>query len=41
MTRRQPDNSKMREILGSPLIPIEEGIKRMMTSEKYLKSIGL
>ncbi len=41
MTRRQPDNSKMREILGAPLIPIEEGIKRMMTSEKYLKSIGL
>ncbi len=41
MTRRQPDNSKMREILGAPLIPIEEGIRRMMASEKYLKSIGL
>lgn len=41
MTRRQPDNSKMKEILGRELIPVEEGIKRMMTSQKYLQSIGL
>jgi len=41
MTRRQPDNSKMKEILGRDLISVEEGIKRMMNSEKYLKSIGL
>jgi UDP-glucuronate decarboxylase len=41
MTRRQPDNTKMKEILGRHLITIEEGISRMMTSEKYLQSIGL
>ena len=41
MTRRQPDNNKMREILGRELISLEEGIKRMIASEKYLKSIGL
>lgn len=41
MTRRQPDNTKMKEILGRELITVEEGIKRMMNSEKYLQSIGL
>jgi len=41
MTRRQPDNSKMKEILGRELISVEEGIKRMMSSQKYLQSIGL
>ena len=41
MTRRQPDNTKMKEILGRELITVEEGIKRMMSSEKYLQSIGL
>lgn len=41
MTRRQPDNTKMKEILGQELISIEEGIKRMMTDKKYLASIGL
>lgn len=41
MTRRQPDNTKMKEILGRELISVEEGIKRMMTSKKYLQSIGL
>jgi UDP-glucose 4-epimerase len=41
MTRRQPDNTKMKEILGRELISVEEGIKRMMASEKYLQSIGL
>jgi len=41
MTRRQPDNSKMKEILGRELISVEDGIKKMMNSEKYLKSIGL
>jgi UDP-glucuronate decarboxylase len=40
MTRRQPDNMKMREILNKPLINIEEGIKRMMQSDLFLKSIG-
>lgn len=41
MTRRQPDNTKMKEILGRELISVEEGIKRMMTNQKYLQSIGL
>lgn len=41
MTRRQPENSKMKEILNRELISIEEGIKRMISDEKYLKSIGL
>jgi UDP-glucuronate decarboxylase len=41
MTRRQPDNSKMRELLGRELIPIEEGIMRMMKDRNYLSSIGL
>jgi UDP-glucuronate decarboxylase len=41
MTRRQPDNTKMKEILGRELISVEDGIKRMMVSQKYLQSIGL
>jgi UDP-glucuronate decarboxylase len=39
MTRRQPDNTKMREILNKKLINIEEGIRRMMSDERFLKSI--
>ena len=39
MTRRQPDNSKMKEILKRDLISIEDGIKRMITDKKYLDSI--
>lgn len=39
MTRRQPDNTKMREILNKKLIGIEEGIKRMISDERFLKSI--
>lgn len=41
MTRRQPDNSKMREILNKELITVEEGIKLMMRDERFLKSVGL
>ncbi|MCW3102605.1 MAG: UDP-glucose 4-epimerase [Bacteroidetes bacterium] len=41
MTRRQPDNSKMREILGRPLISLEDGISRMISSRPFLSSIGL
>lgn len=41
MTRRQPDNSKMREVLGRPLITLEDGLKRMMESKYFLSSIGL
>jgi UDP-glucose 4-epimerase len=39
MTRRQPDNSKMREILNRKLISVEEGIKMMMKDERFLQSI--
>jgi hypothetical protein len=35
MTRRKPDNTKMRELLGRPLIPILEGIKKTIGSGKY------
>lgn len=35
MTRRKPDNAKMRELLGRPLVPIIEGIKRTVESGKY------
>lgn len=39
MTRRQPDNTKMLEILNKKLISIEEGLKRMIKDERFLKSI--
>ncbi len=39
MTRRQPDNSKMKEILNKKLISVEEGIMRMMSDSRFLKSI--
>jgi nucleoside-diphosphate-sugar epimerase len=39
MTRRQPDNSKMREILNKKLISVEEGIKLMIKDERFLRSI--
>lgn len=39
MTRRQPDNTKMRQILKKELIGIEEGLKRMMKDPRFLKSI--
>jgi UDP-glucose 4-epimerase len=41
MTRRQPDNSKMKEILNRELIPVEDGVRKMIVSDKYLKAIGL
>ena len=31
MTRRCPDNSKMKELLNRPLTPLEEGIRRLIT----------
>lgn len=40
MTRRQPDNSKMREILNRKLVGVEEGIRMMMKDERFLKSIA-
>ncbi len=41
MTRRQPDNTKMRQLLNRPLISLEEGIQKMLNDKKFLNSIGL
>ncbi|MBI3134362.1 MAG: NAD-dependent epimerase/dehydratase family protein [Bacteroidetes bacterium] len=41
MTRRQPDNSKMRMILQRDLISIEEGIRRMITHPDFRKQMHL
>lgn len=41
MTRRQPDNAKMRKLLDRPLITLEEGIQKMLNSKQFLTSIGL
>jgi nucleoside-diphosphate-sugar epimerase len=35
MTRRQPDASKMKLIVGNNLIPLEEGIKRILDSRAF------
>lgn len=34
MTRRQPDNSRMRELIGRDLLPYKEGIRRILDSWK-------
>ena len=36
MTRRMPDNSKMMSILGRDLLPLEEGIKRILNNTSYI-----
>lgn len=41
MTRRQPDNSKMRSILNRDLVNIEEGIKKMISHPDFRKQMGL
>lgn len=41
MSRRQPDNTKMKEILNKELISIAEGINLMRSNKQFLKSIGL
>jgi len=41
MTRRQPDNNKMKEVLNRKIMSIEEGLKTMMYHPQFLKSIGL
>lgn len=35
MTRRQPDNTKMKKILGRELISIEEGIKKLLENTNF------
>ncbi|MGZ3864411.1 MAG: NAD-dependent epimerase/dehydratase family protein [Bacteroidia bacterium] len=41
MTRRQPDNTKMRQLLNRSLITLDEGIHKMLADKKFLNSIGL
>ena len=35
MTRRKPDIDKMKKLLGRPLLPIEEGIKKVIASGNF------
>ncbi|HTA62098.1 MAG TPA: NAD-dependent epimerase/dehydratase family protein [Bacteroidia bacterium] len=41
MTRRQPDNQKMLQLLNRDLISLEDGIKLMLKDKRFLNSIGL
>lgn len=41
MTRRQPDNSKMKEILGRDLLSLEQGIDLMMANPDFKKLMDL
>ncbi|MHB8260544.1 MAG: SDR family NAD(P)-dependent oxidoreductase [Bacteroidia bacterium] len=41
MTRRQPDNRRMLQLLNRNLISVEEGIKLMLNDKRFLNSIGL
>ncbi len=41
MTRRQPDNTKMKQILNKKLISVEEGIRLMTSNKKFLSTINL
>jgi UDP-glucose 4-epimerase len=36
MTRRQPDNSKMKKLLGRELLTLEDGLKRILDNTKYI-----
>ncbi len=38
MTRRCPDNSKMKQLLNRPLTPIEQGIKILIESNQLMES---
>lgn len=40
MSRRQPDNSKMRTVLNRELIPIEEGIKKLLSNQRFLEQLN-
>ena len=41
MTRRQPDNAKMKALLNKQLTGIEEGIQKMLADKQFLHSIGI
>ncbi len=36
MTRRQPDNSKMKNLLGRELLPLEDGLKKVIENTQYI-----
>lgn len=36
MTRRRPDNSKMKKLLGRELLPLEEGLKKVINNPQYI-----
>jgi UDP-glucose 4-epimerase len=39
MTRRQPDNTKMKKILGRDLISIEKGIKKLLENKVFISQL--
>ncbi len=41
MTRRMPDNTKMKTILQHPLITLEKGIQKLLKSKEFLSLNGL
>lgn len=41
MTRRQPDNTKMKEILGRELISLEQGLKNLIDDKLFLQLTGV
>lgn len=41
MTRRKPDNSRMRDILGRPLTSLEEGLRRTMNDPQFKSGLAL
>jgi UDP-glucose 4-epimerase len=36
MTRRQPDNSKMKKLLGRELLSLEDGLKKIISNTQYI-----
>ena len=41
MTRRQPDNSKMRKLLNRELVTLEDGIQKLINTPDFLKQMDL
>ncbi len=36
MTRRKPDTSKMKQLLSKPMIPLEEGLKKILSNTRFI-----
>jgi UDP-glucose 4-epimerase len=36
MTRRRPDITKMKQLINRPLLPLEEGLKRVIENHKSI-----